>query len=340
MANSSVAYSLALENGGVTTYLVEEQILASPATSAVFSNLDALRDGGYELEVIGAPGVASVVYCYINGDTNNSNYTGRRIYTSGGGTPGEAVLQPFATSDSQMSYAKISISQPVDSKVTMLSNFTYQGAGTEYLMYTSTRYGISVSNINSITLLGGTNCFGAGTIIRLYRKLNGETAAFVPLQSNLVADILVPSTTSEVNLTGLDGNLHGGYTIISNFLAAGGTTEALQLWINGDTTAGNYTFRSMYGGGTSPAATTIPTYHYLGLSYNGRRSGGVTYINPGDAPCIVSSFWGHNIGGTYSVLNSTSFVGPTNSNITSLLFKSIAANMIAAGTRIQVYRNK
>jgi len=163
-------------NGNTATFtplqnnLVADIMITSAATQVDITGLDANLHGGYDVIFCGVPGVASAINTYINGDTNNANYAGRRIYTSGSGTPGESVLQSFATSDTQLAFAKINISPVINSKALMLSHFSYQGAGTEYLMYTSVRYRIAISNINQLSFVGTTNAFGVGSRFQVYRR--------------------------------------------------------------------------------------------------------------------------------------------------------------------------
>lgn len=324
-----------------SNFLVEEKIIASPTTSITFSNLDIVKDGGYRLELLLATGGAtSPIYSYINGDTTAANYyyTRGQFYGSTVSSSSAAGAFIFEGADANAYSVCQSDIYLVKGRTRIISNI-FRDYSTSLAQPQILKYIPVISNITSITIATGST-FEAGTVLRLYRKKVGVPSAFPSASGMLVADIVVPSNTSQVDITGLDGNLHGGYEIVTNFLAAGGTTEYLACWINGDTTPSNYTFRNVYGNGTSALSST-PTYHAVGFSYNTRRSGGMTNINPSPYPCLTSSVWGNSSPTpALSILTAASYVGASHSNITSLLFTTPSANMIAAGTTIQVYRRK
>lgn len=331
-----------------TSFLVEEKILASATTSVTFSNLDIIRDGGYEIEITGVNNnpANTLWYCYVNGDTTLSNYHSVWVgqsNNSAGTASWTTVAEPcraFATGVGTRVFSKFEILFcPSTGLTTFFSKtrtmYTTSTTNSGWTGYHEHR--VAQANINTLTIISDQdNGMGAGTIIRLYRKLNGNTATFIPLQSNLVADILVPTAVAQVNITGLDGNLHGGYEI--DFMAISGATSAqhVKLFYNGDTNTANYTSHMLYGASTTPGANSSNPAFFASPS-----------PTIGQSACYRANIIlaGGKIGLTgngydrypESVTFGTEY---TASNLTSMSFVSATANALGAGSRIRVYRRK
>lgn len=328
-----------------TSFLVEEKILAAAATSVTFSNLNALRDGGYTIDILaisnttGQPNINLIV----NGDTNAANYTGRMMYASSNSALGLATtnrISSLAPSVGQLCATFTDVAF-AGGKISAYTRATDQFPE---VFVVGTQYTPTVSNITSLTIECATaSGLAAGTIIRLYRKLNGNTAAFAPLQSNLVADILVPTNTTQVDITGLDCDLHGGYNITVVGKGIQATQYNLGMYFNDDLNNANYSMVYTQGYGASSIGGGTVALSFLGyLTTNGQLTSSVDiFARHTDGPNIyqtqsfflstTSALYNHNC----SVRYNPSFV-----NITKLSFVSALSSGIGAGSRIRVYRRK
>lgn len=329
-----------------TSFLVEEKILASSADSITFSNLNGIRDGGYTLEVMMIGGAANAaIGIQFNGDTNTANYSQRRVLfastvTGDNGTSPNNLISISGASLTCFFKTEIMIA---NGNISTFGEGRQNYTNGDYISINSVRYTPIVANISSLSLQGYTintstplaGCFAAGTVIRLYRRINGNTAAFTPLQSNLVADILVPTAVAQVDITGLDGNLHGGYEI--DFMAISGATSAQQvkLFYNGDTNTANYSSHLTYGTSSTDARSTNPAF-FAALSPT------IGHSTCYRANTVLANGKIATVGNGFDRFPQTTMHGTeyTASNLTSMSFVSATANAIGAGSRIRVYRRK
>lgn len=327
-----------------TSFLVEERVLASPATSVTFSNLNALRDGGYTLDILtianttGQPNINLIV----NGDTNTANYTGRMMYASSNTALGLTTttrISSIAPSVGQLcaSFTDIAFA---GGKISVYTRATDQFPE---VFVIGTQYTPSVSNLTSLTIECATaSGMGAGTIIRLYRKLNGNTATFTPLQSNLVADILVPSATTQVDITGLDSNLHGGYTILADVSNATASSSLISCYVNDDITPANYYTQQINAASTSISSTRYNTNRCIAMEASvGAAVFGMIEVSLGGGDkCRISSTTSRGSGSGITIDQEFCSKVATVSNVTKLSFVAAVASSIAAGSRFSVYRRK
>lgn len=338
-----------------SNFLVEEKIIASPTTSVTFSDLDGIKDAGYVLEIAGINNSAASAqwFCYVNGDTTLANYHSTWIGQSSntGGTATYALAaEPYRV------YG-VGVGTRVFSKADILfcpgSGLTTFFSMTRSFYPTSTtntgwsgyhEHRVAQANITSLTITSDVaNAIGAGTILRLYRKKQGIPSAFPSAQGLLVADIIVPTATTDVVISNLDLDLHGGYDIECSFVAAAGSNAVLYCYPNQNTSSANYRRRYVYGTGTStvagggdtnPSITQFTNGHHTRFKlefYPRNVSTNMVYYFQSlyfSAASEMYTMTGH-------ILNFDNF-----GNITSLLFRSSVASGIGAGTRIQVYRKK
>lgn len=211
------------------------------------------------------------------------------------------------------------------------------------------RYTPAVSNITSLVLQGFTsgttntlaNCFTAGTVARLYRKKRGTPSSIPSVSGMLVADILLNSPTTSLSITGLDGNLHGGYFGIFNFTpnsTAG--SNFVGLFFNGDTTAGNYSVVRKYANSAlSPGIDLSNSIVDLGNASEIITA--VADIIPyGTSVEMFTRSFAKYTTSFYNVDSVHHYKNASFSNITSLLIQSTVANAIGAGSRFRLYRRK
>jgi hypothetical protein len=160
-----------------------------------------------------------------------------------------------------------------------------------------------------------------------YETIN-LTAAINSYNSSFSNPVILTSTASSINLTGLDGNTDIMYKIYAYFITAGTTTGAsiLYLQMNGDT-ENNY----VETGSTVDKLDlgSCATIHYNFIQMNVyAKSGGLRMIcgngsEEGSYEIMLNGYWNN-----------------TTDNLTSLQFKTVSdtgTRTFEAGTRIEIY---
>lgn len=152
--------------------------------------------------------------------------------------------------------------------------------------------------------------------------------------------LLAETTVSTIGVTtvtfsGLDGNTHGGYVLTADM--ASGTGSLVKLYVENDTTAGNYAAERFYATGTSVAADvpTTPDFAYI--------AGGVPHsivanlgISGGYISCY-SAYTEYN-GTTLYVLNRATRYKTSVSNLTRI--DIVTPNEYSTGSVFRLYRRK
>jgi len=337
-----------------SNFLVEEKIIASPTTSVTFSDLDGIKDAGYVLEIAGIinSAAASRWFCYVNGDTTLANYHSTWVGQSSntGGTAAYSIVaEPYQAFG-------VGVGTRVFSKADILfcpgSGLTTFFSMTRSFHPTSTTNGgwsgyhehrVAQVNITSLTITSDVaNAIGAGTVIRLYRKKQGVPSAFPSAQGMLVADILVPTNVTQIDITGLDANLHGGYTILANVSNATSSSSLISCYVNDDVTAANYYTQQINADSTSLTATRYNTNRCMAMEASlGAAVFGMIEVSLGGGDrCRISSTTSRGNGSGITIDQEFCTKVATVSNITKLSFVAAVASSIAAGSRISVYRRK
>lgn len=342
----SIISSLGTVVQETSNFLVQEVIISSATSSVTFSNLDIVKDGGYTLEVAGKNGnsVDTVYNMYFNNDLVNANYSAYYNGTSGGGTNvGGVVAQPYAwwAGNAQAYTAKHDIFFGASGYINNIGYMRsiYTSNNVMYMIHSG--YGVLVSNVTSITLLSSVaNGFGVGTILRLYRKKQGIPSAFPSAQGMMVADILVPSNTQAVDITGLNINLHGGYNIKMMIKNNSGVRALYKIFPNGDLADANWTGEVILGIGGGAAAGSAYLNWIGQLDNTYIMTANMNINHEMNRLCALTNSRMELNGGSYNTWVSGNMYTPTITNLTTLRIGSEFANGIGAGSRIRVYRNK
>lgn len=157
--------------------LVERKVLITDTAAVTFTGLNSLVDGDYCLELAlcnAASAIAGAIQLYVNGDTNNANYTTRYIDSqSGTNTTGT-----FATP--RVAYLEGNPSKSISTiKITVLNGVVF--FNTQYGLFGTatpnsletlfTQYSQTGVTISSLTITGTS--MGTGSAFSLYR-INGS----------------------------------------------------------------------------------------------------------------------------------------------------------------------
>jgi len=83
-----------------------------------------------------------------------------------------------------------------------------------------------------------------------YAKKKVKKSSLTPI----ISEITISSNCDYVDFTGLDSDIDGGYILESAIVNNSGATCYYSLYVNGDTTAGNYSYQRLYADGTTIGA--------------------------------------------------------------------------------------
>jgi len=148
-----------------------------------------------------------------------------------------------------------------------------------------------------------------------------------------VADILVESTVTQIDITDLDGNLHGGYWFEALTASASGY---LQCFVNGDTTGTNY-YCNVLDSYSATVSNTVANNAYVGQLTNGNVQGSI-YLDGFGKFRVRSEQAGDYQNSNIAIYSMHKTA--TITNITSLSFRGVASNNIVAGSRFRLYRRR
>lgn len=163
----------------------------------------------------------------------------------------------------------------------------------------------------------------------------------IGLSYELVAEIIVPSTTSSVSFNNLNISKDDDYILLSNVLY-GSATGVLYIYINGNTTATNYYVQTIRKDNSSISSgrgnSSQYSYAYAGGSNSFSRiqlkltnNGYFNYQSEDQMAYTQHPSW----------YNGSPYYGAstfTTSNITSITISGSSANILGTNSRFQLYK--
>jgi hypothetical protein len=275
---------------------------------------------------------------FANTDTTNSNYWRQELQGLGSNVSatrlnfpniGVTVNNLFTTI---ITYLKIS----ENDKANTFSNGNFDNAGSNVrVMF---EYTTSTSNHSTITSLvfNGTDNFGsvlsnsiaAGSRIQIYR-----------LAAEKVADIVVSSNTTQVDITGLDITKDNEYLLISDLLSSAGP-QRVSIFPNNDINESNYYYQSIEGDGSSALAFRENVARLLPLE-DGQSTLTYSHIKLSNIGAFtVQSYSIRNTGSSSLRLENAflSSIAENLTNVSQLSFRHANTNGIGNTSRFQLYK--
>lgn len=157
----------------------------------------------------------------------------------------------------------------------------------------------------------------------------------------LVANISIDTPITSFSITGLDGNLHGGYEIEYYFKQATGTSAIrtqFYMYYNNDTNNANYNQSWIYDNSSSVGRESYPNSIAQTFAVGEYGSGkgmifNTPYLN------FISQLTGNIQGVLVQLIINSNHIGSI-SNLNSLTFSCSQTNGIEAGSWIKIYRRK
>ena len=192
---------------------------------------------------------------------------------------------------------------------------------------------IKGATVNGDIVPEGTGSRNLGSISLHFNEAWIDTLHVGSIPSMLVADILIDATTTQVDITDLDGNLHGGYffEVLSTV-----STGYLQCFVNNELTGTDY-YCNILDAYSATVTNTMANNAYCGQLQNGNIQGSI-YKDGFDKFRVSSQQNGDYQNSNLAIFSMHKVA--TITNITSLSFRGVASSKILAGTRIRLYRRK
>lgn len=313
--------------------LVADVTVATATTQVDFSGLNFGKDDDLMLVsdvVAGTTGGAILVF--VNNNYTNTNYYTQRVYAQSS-TVGAYRLNYGYFLDADANKQNMSI---VNIKLANSGYFVAQsqaitsyGDNALYLSNYATTSTFTMTSITSLRIasLNATQ-IGVGSRFQLYR-----------LKAKKVADIIVSSATTQVDITGLSIDKDSEYMLVSDVVNASGSNSTYSLMPNDNVTQTNYYQQSLKADNTTVSASRVNNNRIMEV-INGRSSLTNTSIKlTNNGYYVTQSNEVRDYGLSSVLLNKfydTSIF--TLTSITKLSIVSSVTNGIGSGSRFTLYK--
>lgn len=313
---------------------IVDYTVPSNTTSVDFTGLNITKDDFIKVSIthINPQSSNTNLLFLINNDTSGTGYQRQLLFGNGSSlVAARTELNQFASTPSNSSqnisgYIKLS----ENDKFNLFINRNYEnGSGLFNIFHYLTTTNSYSIGVDSLTFESSpvSNAIGAGSRIQIY-KLTAEK----------VADVVVNSNTTQVDITGLNITKDSEYLLVSDWDSP--STSELRLSPNDLTNNTNYYSQRIVGFNSSPVASRSNTNSILNASSN-TKSIAYTHIKLSNIEAFTAQSYGMRDYGTSTVYLVNRFVSSTYeniSNITKLNLVSSASNGIGSGTRFQLYK--
>ena len=313
---------------------IVDYTVPSNTTSVTFNNFGTItKDDFIKINAtIVNNNVGNVAIGILGNSSVSSNYHRQSLSASGSIVAAARANDHFVSginalkTTNMMIYGKLS----ENDRLNLFSN-TFQeiDSAVQNTFFYTTSSGVTFADhITSLTFTSNvTNGIGAGSRIQIYK-----------LTAKKVADILVTSNTTQVDITGLDIKKGDEYLLVGEHNWAT-LNQGLSLFANNNTTATNYFSQQIRGNGSNADAS---------------RTNGSLIVNsaqPGQPNLFYSHIKLSNIG-AYTAQNyvirrmgselqtQNYFLSSSAENITSITNLTLSTNNngIGSGSRFELYR--
>lgn len=174
-------------------------------------------------------------------------------------------------------------------------------------------------------------------------KVDGETIevdanGVIGVVGNLVAEVVVDTDKSAVDITGLDLNTDGIYELVINIKNTTQVAGAYALYFNGDYTVSNYILQHLSADGTSLVGGRQDGAGMAFCAADGTTSVKATIIKDARGYGKFLSEESRGLPTALSLINVTCSTKNVVANITSLRLVVAYTNNIGAGSVIKIYK--
>jgi len=315
--------------------LIGDVTVGSNTTQVDFTGLNIGKDD--ELLLVSEylnGSVGASIALYVNDNITATNYCIQRIEASSTSVSGVRANASIITNTNAL-----------NSRHTAFSKIKLANIG--YVVWQS---GITMSSGSSNVALydvGGTSQFTASSITKVSlvnqttnNILSGSRFQLYKLVAEKVADIIVPSNTTSVDITGLDIGKGNEYYLVST-TPTSAVNPNFMLFVNDNNTATNYYTQRIMADSTTITGTRVNNARFS-FSQSPETAFAMTNIKLTNSGYYVfKSNSMSNIG--KSVLFMQKIVGTstsTHSSITKFTIMTDLSNGIGANSRFTLYKMK
>jgi hypothetical protein len=321
-----------IDSNGLSWMLVGDITVGTATTSVSFTGLTISKDDDYMLvsDIVSATSYG--YYLFANGNVTTTNYYYQYLFTDNASVTGYRANNPNMVIGHSSSSKNLSITKI---KLTNSGYFVYQSSSkTGYTTATPKLldiYGTSTFTATSITSLTVTSDtatqIGIGSRFQLYKCV-----------AEKVADIIVTTACTSVDITGLAIDKNSEYVLVSDVIC-GASASSYALFANANVTNTNYYHQELQSYATSLYAGRINSNRFCGSNSNSKNLNIANIKLTNSGYFVFQSTAVGMYGGTTP--NIDNYYGTstfTVTSITSLKITSEAANMIAAGSCFTLYK--
>ena len=312
--------------------LVADVTVGVATTQVDFSGLNFGKDDDLLLVVDDYKSSNSGARLYVNDNNVETNYYEQRLSADGTTVSGvrynSPLLLPLNTNDRNQGFIKI--------KLTNSGYFVFQTEGIKgvglSLISLNSLFGSSVFTITSITKItiksDLANGIDVGSRFQLYR-----------LKAKKVADIIVGSATTQVDITGLNIDKDSEYMLVSDVVNTSGSTAVIAVFPNDNLTNTNYYNQNMNAIDAGVGAVRTNLNNVLG-AYTSFKDFSITKIKlTNNGYFVYQSDITQRYGGSSLFLNKNYGTSTfTLTSITKLSIVSSVSNAIGIGSRFTLYK--
>jgi hypothetical protein len=316
--------------------LVADVTIATATTQVDFSGLNFGKDDDllFVSDIVNASGSSSRYGLFANGNYTTTNYYIQDIYANGTAYSGSRNnTSSFNYADNgNKSYAITKIKLTNSGYIVYQSSLSINYGGN--IIALDDTYCTSTFTSTSITSLriasAVANAIGIGSRFQLYR-----------LKAKKVADIIVGSATTQVDITGLSIDKDSEYMLVSDVVNSSASNSAYSLFPNDNVTQTNYYQQNLKVDSTTVSGSRVNN-NRIAEAIASRKSFSNTNIKiTNNSYFITQSNETRDYGLSTILLNkfydTSTF---TLTSITKLSIVSSVTNAIGIGSRFTLYKMK
>jgi hypothetical protein len=312
---------------------IVDYTVPSNTTSVTLNNFGTITKDDFIKVFTNITTTSSVsVNLYPNNNLTNSNYHTQALWGSGTGVNAARFTGPdfmFSVSGqfgSTSAYLKLS----ENNKFNFFRNSNIQDNSSVEVSFGYATSTVDFTSITSLTFQPSSGSISTGSRIQIYR-----------LAAEKVADIVVSSNTTQVDITGLDIQKGSEYLLVSDYVTPNGSVY--RLGVNNNTTLSNYYFQLIQGAGSTASAErgNQQAYGFIASASSTLRTMMYSHIKLSNIGAFTHQAYEIRNYGSNTVEAINWAVSSTAENITSinqLNITSSATNAIGTGTLFQLYK--
>lgn len=329
-----MGYSLS-KNNPVWEQIGDYTVTGSAITSYTFSGLDLGKDDEIMLVSDYTCMGASYVNLYVNENNTDANYWRQGLYVYGTTVGADRQNNPrilnTTTGEKNSIITNIKLTNSGYVVAQTKESAVYGGSSLSLMAYfmssTFTATSITSLTVSAVAL----NNIGVGSRFQLYK-----------LKATQVADIIIDTATTSVDITGLTIDKGSEYLLVANYVSSVSATHNIS--VNNNNTLTNYYYQQLHAKGSSaPDGWRANAPNIFTIGGSGNLQYGIAFMK---IKLTNSGYFEYQANGIKYFGSSTTLTKNygtstfTMSSITQLTLTASQANGIGIGSRFQLYKLK